>query len=137
MSLPRRTPPSQMISTRSPTASATGATRSNAAGAPSSWRPPWFDSAIASTPLSAAIIAFTASEHRGVDREHECLVARGSSASDHLLDEAAVAPRVHLEPEPSVGGVAHLFDRSRAERRQRVRKARASGGACDGQLAVG
>ena len=43
MSLPRRTPPSQMISMRSPTASATGATRSMIAGAESSWRPPWFD----------------------------------------------------------------------------------------------
>ncbi len=50
MSLPRRTPPSQMISTRPPTWSATGATRSRAAGASSSWRPPWFDRAMASTP---------------------------------------------------------------------------------------
>ena len=32
MSLPRRTPPSQMISMRPPTASATGATRSNGGG---------------------------------------------------------------------------------------------------------
>ena len=60
MSLPRRTPPSQMISMRPPTASATGATRSNAAGAPSSWRPPWFDSAMASTPRVGG-------EHRVVD----------------------------------------------------------------------
>ena len=57
MSLPRRTPPSQMISTRPPTASATGATRSRAAGASSSCRPPWFDRATASTPTSAAILA--------------------------------------------------------------------------------
>ena len=40
-------PPSQMISIRSPTASATGATRSKTAGALSSWRPPWFESAMA------------------------------------------------------------------------------------------
>ena len=33
MSLPRRTPPSQMICSRSPTASATGATRRTGAGA--------------------------------------------------------------------------------------------------------
>ena len=46
MSLPRRTPPSQMISVRSPTASTTGATRSIGAGAESSWRPPWLDRAI-------------------------------------------------------------------------------------------
>ncbi len=57
MSLPRRTPPSQMISVRPPTASATGATSVNVAGAPSSWRPPWFDSAMASTPASAASTA--------------------------------------------------------------------------------
>ncbi len=57
MSLPRRTPPSQMISVRPPTASATGATRENVAGEPSSWRPPWFDRAMASTPLSAASTA--------------------------------------------------------------------------------
>jgi hypothetical protein len=36
MSLPRRTPPSQMISLRPPMASATGATSGNVAGAPSS-----------------------------------------------------------------------------------------------------
>ncbi len=57
MSPPRRTPPSQMIWVRSPTACATGATSSIGAGAPSSWRPPWFDRAIASTPWSAASTA--------------------------------------------------------------------------------
>ena len=57
MSLPRRTPPSQMISMRPPTASATGATRSTVAGAESSWRPPWLDSAMPSTPASTASTA--------------------------------------------------------------------------------
>jgi hypothetical protein len=54
MSLPRRMPPSQTISVRSPTAWATGATRSNTAGADSSWRPPWLDRTMASMPMSAA-----------------------------------------------------------------------------------
>src|SRR5690349_1905190 len=47
----------------------------------------------------AADVAFAAAEDRGVDGEHECLVARGGGALDHLGDEAAVAPGVDLEPE--------------------------------------
>src|SRR5208282_3127331 len=57
MSLPRRTPPSQMIAVRPSVASTTGATRENGAGDPSTWRPPWLDNATALTPRSAAITA--------------------------------------------------------------------------------
>ena len=56
-SLPRRTPPSQMTSSWSPTAWTTGSTRSMVAGAVSSWRPPWLESATASMPMDAAISA--------------------------------------------------------------------------------
>ena len=57
MSPPRRTPPSQTMSRSPPTASATGATRSTIPGAESSWRPPWLDSTMPSSPPSRAITA--------------------------------------------------------------------------------
>ena len=72
----------------------------------------------------AAHVALAPAEHGGVDGEHERLVAGGGGALDHLLDEAAVAPRVDLEPEPAVADRAHLLDGAGAERRQRVRAAR-------------
>ena len=53
-------PPSQITSQRSPTASRTDASSSTGAGAPSSWRPPWFDTITASMPTSAAMAASSA-----------------------------------------------------------------------------
>ena len=50
----------------------------------------------------AAHVALAPAEHGGVDGEHERLVAGGGGPLDHLLHEPAVAPRVHLEPQPSV-----------------------------------
>ena len=46
----------------------------------------------------ASHVALTPTEHGRVDREHECLVAGVCGAVDHLLDQAAVAPHVDLEP---------------------------------------
>ena len=44
-------------------------------------------------------VALATAEHRGVDGEDERLVGRGLGARDHLGDEAAVTPDVHLEPQ--------------------------------------
>ena len=54
ISLPRRTPPSTSTSMRPPTASITAGKTSSALGALSSWRPPWFDSTMPSTPWTSA-----------------------------------------------------------------------------------
>ena len=86
---------------------------------------------------AAADVALAPAEHGGVDGEHERLVAGGGGAVDHLLDEAAVAPGVHLEPQPAVADRPHLLDRAGAERRQRVGQPGPRGGAGDGELALG
>ena len=214
MSLPRRTPPSQMTAMESPTASFTGATSSMGGGAPSSWRPPWFDRAMPSTPASTAEpgvvdgldaldhdgtvpvgpepldvrprqrrielladvarqrhrtaavardvgerdrigpgerqrpprvqrtvdqrprpelrrhrepdahVSLSSTEHRGVDRDHDSLVAARRGPLQHVLHQAAITPHVDLEPLRSIGGRRHLLDRTRAHGRQRVRQVR-------------
>ena len=54
MSAPRRTPLSSITVTLSPTAALIAGNASSEAGAWSSWRPPWFETMIPSTPISAA-----------------------------------------------------------------------------------
>ena len=54
MSAPRRTPLSSITVTLSPTAALIAGNASSEAGAWSSWRPPWFDTMMPSTPISAA-----------------------------------------------------------------------------------
>ena len=82
-----------MISTRSPTASATGATRVNGAGAPSSWRPPWFDSAI-------AVDAALGGEPRVVDGldalEHDRAVPHRAQPVDVVPRQRRVELRVDV-----------------------------------------
>src|SRR3546814_4282097 len=55
--LPRRTPPSRMISRRSPTASTTLATISIVGDTPSSCLPPWLERMTAVAPDDAALCA--------------------------------------------------------------------------------
>ena len=50
MSLPRRTPPSTSTSSRPPTAASTAGSIASPLGAASSWRPPWLESTMPSTP---------------------------------------------------------------------------------------
>ncbi len=54
MSAPRRTPLSSITVTLSPTAALIAGKASSEAGAWSSWRPPWFETMMPSTPISAA-----------------------------------------------------------------------------------
>ena len=68
---------------------------------------------------------------------HERLVARLAATVDHLLDQPAVAPHVHLEPSPAVTDPGDLLDRPGRHRRQRVRQPRPLGRPGDGQLALG
>src|ERR1700733_16202008 len=56
-SLPRRTPPSSKTSIWSPTASTTAGSARIDAGVPSRLFPPWFDTQIAETPASTALLA--------------------------------------------------------------------------------
>jgi len=54
MSTPRRTPPSSRTVSLLPAALATAGSASSVAAAPSSWRPPWFDTTTPSQPIAAA-----------------------------------------------------------------------------------
>ena len=75
---------------------------------------------------------------RGVDGEHERLVAGGRGPGHEVAARLAVAPQVELEPAPPVRGRrGQALDRRRAHRRQRVRDADPFGDARDGRLALG
>jgi len=54
MSTPRRTPPSSNTVSFFPAAEATAGNASKVEEAPSSWRPPWFDTTTPSQPTAAA-----------------------------------------------------------------------------------
>ena len=56
-SAPRRMPLSSSTAAPPPTASTTSGSASSEAGAPSSWRPPWFETTMPSTPASTASVA--------------------------------------------------------------------------------
>src|SRR3990170_154225 len=60
MSVPRRMPPSRRTSHRPCTASTTSGSASIVAGAPSSWRPPWFETMMPAMPWSRAMRASSA-----------------------------------------------------------------------------
>ena len=74
---PVRTPPSNSTSVSPPTASAISGSAEIDDGAPSSWRPPWFDTTIASAPASTA--------------------SRASSGVEHALDDELSRPEA-LDP---------------------------------------
>ena len=61
MSWPERMPPSNSTSIDEPTASAIGGSAEIEDGAPSSWRPPWFDTTSAAAPVFAAMRASSTS----------------------------------------------------------------------------
>ena len=61
MSAPVRMPPSNITSISEPTASTTRGSIEIDDGAPSSWRPPWLDTTIASAPVVTAILASSTS----------------------------------------------------------------------------
>ena len=81
-------------------------------------------------------VALAPTEHGGVDREHERLVPGLGATIDHLLDQAPIAPRVDLEPQPTVADGGDLLDRPGGQRRQRVRQLGPCGGPGRGQLAL-
>jgi hypothetical protein len=73
---------------------------------------------------------------RDVDGEDERREPALADARDELAGALAVLPDVELEPALGVGRLPReLLDRGRAERRERVRHARAAGCARDGRLA--
>ena len=86
-----------------------------------------------------AHVALAPTEHGRVDGQHQRLVAGLGAAVDHLLDEAAITPGVHLEPPPPVADRSDLLDRAGGQRRQRVRQAGAGCGPghCELALRVG
>ncbi len=86
---------------------------------------------------AAAHVAFPPPLRHGVDSEHEGFETGGRGAIDHLLDQIAVPPRVHLEPEPTRADGADLFDGAGAERRQGVRQPGTRRGPGDGEFACG
>src|SRR3984893_12986351 len=61
MSWPERMPPSNITSQRPPTASTISLKTEMEDGAPSNWRPPWFDTTIASAPAATPRRASSAS----------------------------------------------------------------------------
>ena len=61
-SAPRRMPPSTSTSTLPSTASATSGSASIVASAPSSWRPPWFETTTPAAPWSAASVGVLGGE---------------------------------------------------------------------------
>jgi len=94
MSAPRRTPLSSITVTLSPTAALIAGNASNEAGAWSSWRPPWFETMMPSTPISAARTASagfrmpltTEPAERGADsvQGHARFAPRPGSARDRI-----------------------------------------------------
>ena len=61
MSAPVRMPPSNSTSVSPPTASAIAGSAAIDDDAPSSWRPPWFDTTMASAPTFTAVLASSTS----------------------------------------------------------------------------
>ena len=86
---------------------------------------------------ASAHVALTTAENRGVDGQDECFVVRRGRTLDHLLDQAAIPPGVHLKPESPVAHATNLLDRAGAERRQRVRETGAGGRPGYGELTGG
>ncbi len=120
-SAPRRMPPSTYTSQRPATASTTSGSASSVAGAPSSWRPPWFETMIAAAPCSTASRAVlprddSLQDHRqpalggdpleiapGDGRAHlELLGERHRDVRVLALDVGERQPRRQLEAEPGV-----------------------------------
>src|ERR1700686_4236308 len=105
MSDPVRMPPSNNISVSEPTASATFGSAEIEEGAPSSWRPPWFDTTMASAPSLTAVLVSSASN-----------TLQDQLARPDLLDPLHVFPtqrRIELRPNPGrqridVGRVLHV-----------------------------
>ncbi len=100
MSAPVRTPESNITSISEPTASTTRGSAEIADGAPSSWRPPWFDTLMASAPVVTAILASSTSRmplrislpgHRllthstSFQRKRRVELARGPCASELMF----------------------------------------------------
>ena len=122
MSEPRRTPPSQITSTRSPTASTISGRRSNDAGAPSSWRPPWLETAMAVTPASAASRA-SATDWIPLRTSGPSQIERNHSRSRHERpgsnwDAMYSARSTAVDPSPPAAPWA-LANRIGSERRKR------------------
>ncbi len=69
---------------------------------------------------AVAHVALAASEHGRIDRQHDRVVARRSRAFDQFFDQAAVSPRVDLEPFRPAVDRSDLFDRARAQRGEAV-----------------
>ena len=68
-------------------------------------------------------VALAPTEDGRVDRQHQRLVAGVGAAVDHLLDQAAITPGIHLEPPAPVADRRDLLDGPGGERRQRVGQA--------------
>src|SRR5207244_1110582 len=82
-------------------------------------------------------VSLAATEHGGVDGEHEGLVARGGTPIDHVTHPRPVPPHVHLEPESARAHGSDLFDGARAEGRECVGDSGRGGGSCDREFACG
>ena len=64
---------------------------------------------------SAPCITLSLSEHRGVDRQTESLVARGCRPLHQVRDQPPILPNVQLEPKPACADSGDLLYRSGAE----------------------
>src|SRR5690606_28700257 len=81
-------------------------------------------------------VALAPPEQRGVDGEHESACAGSLGTTHERLGGAAVAIDVELEPDRAGGGGGDLLDRGVRQRREREDRARITGTADTGELAV-
>ena len=132
MSAPVRTPESNITSISEPTASTTRGSAAIADGAPSSWRPPWLDTLMASAPVVTAILASSTSRmplrislpgHRllthstSFQRQRRVELARGPCGQRvdvlhalHVAGEIAEGLALALEDRQRPGRLGHDVD---------------------------
>jgi len=70
---------------------------------------------------TAADVAFASPKHGRVDGDDDGFVRGSGRSLQHLLDQSSVPPGVDLKPLAATRNRGDFFDRSCAQRRQRVR----------------
>ena len=131
-SWPERTPPSNSTSMRSPTAPAIAGSDAIEERAPSSWRPPWFETTMPSTPAAAASLASSTSRMpfstslarpqaaHPVDVapvQRAVVIVVGPAARQHRALRLALALEVEVDiAERAPPRAQHVRDPARADR---------------------